>query len=55
MGCLNLSVVKMSISFFGHPSAMVVESFEISLTMVDKFFEHSLMEANELFKFSLRS
>ena len=46
---------EMSRSFFGHSSAMVVESFELSPTKGDKLFEHSLMEVNELFEFSLRS
>ena len=54
MGCLNLSFENFD-KLFGHSSAMVVESFELSPTKVDNLFEHSLMEVNELFEFSLRS
>ncbi len=51
---MNLTVVKCGL-LFGHPSAMGVESCELSQTKVEKLFEHSQMEVDELFKFSLRS
>ena len=46
---------EMSISFFGHSSAMVIERCDQSPIKVDEMLECSLMETNELFKFSLRS
>ena len=44
---------EMSRSFLGHSSEMVVESFELSPTMVDKLFGHSSMKVDELFELSL--